>query len=404
MMYSVYQQSSNLINPLKFMANSTYLKLNSVESSKYPVSRTFKAMCEQISFWGFTHTRPSFGIAAIVDDLGNQFVVEEEVTKRTDFCNLLHFKKIGAPTQAKVLLVAPMSGHFATLLSGTVKTLLKDHDVYITDWLNVRDVPADKGTFDFDSYVRHVIQFLEYLGPQTHLMGVCQPTVACLVATAVMSEDQNPCVPSSLILMAGPIDVRNSPTKVNDLANEKPISWFKERLISSVPSQFQGKGRKVYPGFIQLNAFMSMNLKRHQESFKKMYQLRLDGQDEQAQVIHDFYEEYFAIMDLSADFYIETIQKIFQDCDLPQGKLCYEGRLVNPKAIKKTFLLTVEGERDDICGIGQTLAAQDLCSSLPAYKKSHHLQAGVGHYGVFNGKRWDNQIYPIVRNLIQSCY
>ena len=404
MMYYAYQHSSNLLNPWKFMANSAYLKLNDVESSKYPVSRTFKAMCEQISFWGFTHTRPGFGIIEVVDDLGNQFTVEEEVSQRTDFCNLLHFKKLGAPTQSKVLLVAPMSGHFATLLSGTVKTLLKDHDVYITDWINVRDVPMDKGSFDFDSYVRHIIQFLEFLGPQTNLMGVCQPTVACLVATAIMSEDQNPCVPSSLILMAGPIDVRNSPTKVNDLANEKPINWFKERLISTVPSQFQGKGRKVYPGFIQLNAFMSMNLKRHQESFKKMYELRRDGQDEQAQVIHDFYEEYFAIMDLSADFYLETIQKIFQDCDLPKGKLTYEGRLVNPKAIKKTFLLTVEGERDDICGIGQTLAAQDLCSSLPAYKKSHHLQAGVGHYGVFNGKRWENQIYPIVRNLIQSCY
>ena len=386
------------------MANATYSKLNKVDASIFPLNRSFKAAWEQISFLGFTHTRPSFGIREIVDDLGNSFSVEEEIVKRTDFCNLLHFKKLGAPIQSKVLLVAPMSGHFATLLSGTVKTLLKNHDVYITDWLNIRDIPVEKGKFDFDSYVRHVIQFLEYLGPQTNLIGVCQPTVACLVATAVMSEDQNPFVPASLILMAGPIDVRNSPTKVNDLANQKPISWFKEKLISTVPSQFQGRGRKVYPGFIQLNAFMSMNLQRHQESFKKMYSLRVEGKDEQAQTIHDFYEEYFAIMDLSADFYIETIQKIFQDCDLPNGKLMYEGRFVNPKAIRKTFLLTVEGERDDICGIGQTLAAQDLCSGLPAYMKLHHLQAGVGHYGVFNGKRWDNQIYPIVRNLIQSCY
>ena len=218
-----------------------------------------------------------------------------------------------------------------------------------------------------------------------------------------MSEDQHPCVPLSLILMAGPIDVRNNPTKVNDLANQKPLSWFKKKLIDTVPRQYQGGGRKVYPGFVQLNAFMSMNLKRHQESFKKLYEYRVSGDDDKAQNIHDFYEEYFAIMDLSAEFYIETIQKIFQDCDLAKGSLTFEGRIVNPKKIKKTFLLTVEGERDDICGIGQTLAAQDLCSSLPPYMKSHHLQIGVGHYGVFNGKRWETQVYPVVRNLIQSC-
>jgi hypothetical protein len=234
-------------------------------------------------------------------------------------------------------------------------------------------------------------------------MAVCQPAVACLVATAVMSEDQDECVPMSLTLMAGPIDVRNNPTKVNDLANEKPISWFKQRLLDTVPGQYLGRGRKVYPGFLQLNAFMRMNLARHKESFKKLYEYRIAGEDEKAQVIHEFYDEYFAIMDLSADFYIETIQKIFQDCDLPNGRLTFEGRLVNPQKIRKTFLLTVEGERDDICGIGQTLAAQDLCSALPPFMKSHHLQPGVGHYGVFNGKRWETQVYPVVRNLIQSC-
>jgi polyhydroxyalkanoate depolymerase len=403
MMYSVYQQVANVVNPWRFFAQSSFGKLNIAHGGSVILTRSLKAYYEQISFLGFTHVRPKFGIHEILDDFGNRYEVEEEVVQRTEFCKLLHFKKIGAKPESKVLLVAPMSGHFATLLSGTVKTLLKDHDVYITDWLNIRDIPIDKGKFDFDSYVRHIINFLEYLGPQAHLIGVCQPTVACLVATAVMSEDKHPCLPASLVLMAGPIDVRNNPTKVNDLANEKPISWFKQKLISTVPSQFQGSGRKVYPGFVQLSAFMSMNLKRHQDSFKKLYELRVAGEDEQAQVIHDFYEEYFAIMDLPADFYIETIQKIFQDCDLANGRLTFEGRLVNPKLIKKTFLLTVEGERDDICGIGQTLAAQDLCSGLPAYMKSHHLQAGVGHYGVFNGKRWDSQIYPIVRNLIQSC-
>ena len=316
---------------------------------------------------------------------------------------MVRFKKEGAVGQPKVLLVAPMSGHFATLLAGTIKTVLRDHEVFVTDWLNIRDIPISSGEFDFDSYIEHIIHFLKIIGPGTHLMGICQPTVACLAATAIMSEDKSPEVPASLILMAGPIDVRSSPTKVNELANEKPISWFEEKLIGIVPRQFDGSGRKVYPGFLQLMAFMSMNPDRHAQSFQKLYEYRVNGEDEKADVIHEFYEEYFAIMDLSAPFYLETIRKVFQDCDLPSGKLTYQGRLVNPRAIRKTFLLTVEGERDDICGIGQTLAAQDLCSALPGYKKMHHLQAGVGHYGVFNGKRWDSQIYPVVRNLIQSA-
>ncbi len=403
MMYSAYQQASHWMNPLRYSAGSLFTLLNNDDTKPGYVYRYMKAMNEQIALMGFTHVRPKFGIGEVQDDLGHRFEVMEEVSVKTSFCHLLHFKKIGVGPQPKILLVAPMSGHFATLLSGTVKTLLKDHDVYITDWLNVRDIPLNKGKFDFDSYVRHVIDFLEYLGPHSHLMAVCQPTVACLVATAVMSEDQHDCVPKSLTLMAGPIDVRNNPTKVNDLANQKPLSWFKQKLIDTVPSQYQGRGRKVYPGFVQLNAFMSMNLERHKESFKKLYEYRIAGEDEKAQVIHDFYDEYFAIMDLSADFYIETIQKIFQDYDLPNGCLTFEGRLVNPQKIRKTFLLTVEGERDDICGIGQTLAAQDLCSALPPFMKSHHLQPGVGHYGVFNGKRWETQVYPVVRNLIQSC-
>lgn len=391
------------MNPLRFLAGSLFNWLCREERNADFFYRHIGAINEQIAFMGFTHVRPRFGILKVQDDLGRQFEVKEEIVFKTNFCHLLHFKKIGIGVQPKILLVAPMSGHFATLLSGTVKTLLKDHDVYITDWLNVRDIPLNKGKFDFDSYVRHVIDFLKYLGPRSHLMAVCQPAVACLVATAVMSEDQDECVPMSLTLMAGPIDVRNNPTKVNDLANEKPISWFKQRLLDTVPGQYLGRGRKVYPGFLQLNAFMRMNLARHKESFKKLYEYRIAGEDEKAQVIHEFYDEYFAIMDLSADFYIETIQKIFQDCDLPNGRLTFEGRLVNPQKIRKTFLLTVEGERDDICGIGQTLAAQDLCSALPPFMKSHHLQPGVGHYGVFNGKRWETQVYPVVRNLIQSC-
>ncbi len=403
MMYKAYQTFTNLHDPVRLFARASERVSNNWfgNFSLNPMQR-LNAHYEQISLLGFTHTRPDFKIDSVLDSFGIGNKVEEECVSSTHFANLVRFRKIGVEGQPKILLVAPMSGHFATLLAGTVKTLLQDHEVYITDWLNIRDIPLSCGEFDFDSYVDHIIQFLKIIGPGTHLMAVCQPTVACLAATAIMSEDKDPCTPATLTLMAGPIDVSMSPTKVNELATDKPMSWFEEKLIGVIPKQFNGAGRRVYPGFLQLMAFMSMNPNRHAESFRKLYDYRINGETEKADVIHDFYEEYFAIMDLSAPFYLETIQKVFQDRDLANGKLTFQGRLVNPKLIKKTFLLTVEGERDDICGIGQTLAAQDLCSGLPAYMKSHHLQAGVGHYGVFNGKRWDSQIYPVVRNLIQS--
>jgi len=403
MMYKAYQTFANLHDPVRLFARASERVSHNWfgNFSANPMQR-LNAHYEQISLLGFTHSRPDFKINSVLDSFGIENKIEEEFISSTHFANLVRFKKVGVEGQPKILLVAPMSGHFATLLAGTVKTLLQDHEVYITDWLNIRDIPLSCGEFDFDAYVDHVIQFLKVIGPGTHLMAVCQPTVACLAATAIMSEDKDPCTPATLTLMAGPIDVSMSPTKVNELATSKPMSWFEEKLIGVIPKQFNGSGRRVYPGFLQLMAFMSMNPNRHAESFKKLYDYRINGETEKADVIHDFYEEYFAIMDLSAPFYLETIQKVFQDRDLPNGKLTFQGRLVNPKLIKKTFLLTVEGERDDICGIGQTLAAQDLCSGLPAYMKSHHLQAGVGHYGVFNGKRWDSQIYPVVRNLIQS--
>jgi polyhydroxyalkanoate depolymerase len=404
MMYKAYQTFANLHHPVRLFASASERVSNNWfgNFSLNPMQR-LAAHYEQISLLGFTHTRPDFKITEVIDSFGIERAVKEELVYSTHFCNLVRFTKPGIEGHPKILLVAPMSGHFATLLAGTIKTLLKDHEVYITDWLNIRDVPLSCGEFDFDSYIEHIITFLQVIGPGTHLMGVCQPTVACLAATAIMSEDKNPCVPASMILMAGPLDVRMSPTKVNELASSKPMSWFEEKLIGVIPTQFEGTGRRVYPGFLQLMAFMSMNPDRHAESFKKLYEYRVSGETEKADAIHEFYEEYFAIMDLAAPFYLETIKKVFQDCDLANGALTYQGRLVNPRAIKKTFLLTVEGERDDICGIGQTLAAQDMCSGLPGYMKSHHLQAGVGHYGVFNGKRWDAQIYPVVRNLIQSA-
>ena len=404
MMYKAYQTFANLHNPVRMFAKaSERVSTNWFGNFSLNPMQRLAAHYEQISLLGFTHTRPDFKIQSVIDSFGVEQPVTEELIYSTHFCNLIRFSKPNISGQPKILLVAPMSGHFATLLAGTIKTLLTDHEVYVTDWLNIRDIPLSCGDFDFDAYVEHIINFLQVIGPQTHLMAVGQPTVACLAATAIMSEDKSPYVPASLTLMAGPIDVSQSPTKVNELATSKPMSWFEEKLIGVIPNQFNGTGRKVYPGFLQLMAFMSMNPDRHAESFRKLYEYRVNGDDEKADVIHDFYEEYFAIMDLSGPFYLETIKKVFMDRDLANGTLTYQGRLVNPKLIKKTFLLTVEGERDDICGIGQTLAAQDLCSGLPGYRKSHHLQAGVGHYGVFNGKRWENQIYPVVRNHIQSA-
>jgi polyhydroxyalkanoate depolymerase len=403
MMYQHYQAIANASDPVRKLAETSQSMISYWPAAKnLPYGRWVEAYLEQVSLMGLTHQRPPFLIDAIENADGSRTHIEETTMSRRVFCDLVRFKKKGAEDLPRVLLVAPMSGHFATLLRGTVQTLVQDHDVYLTDWLNIRDIPMSAGKFDLDAYIDEIIESLHVLGPGAHLMGVCQPTVACLAAASLMSEDNDPCLPLSLTLMAGPIDTRINPTQVNELAMTKPIEWFEKNLCSHVPLQFSGAGRKVYPGFVQLSAFMNMNLERHQKSFKDLFDLRLSGEEEKANAIRDFYQEYFAIMDLSAPFYLETVEKVFQKHLLPKGELTYKDRLVNPAAIRKIFLMTVEGERDDICGIGQTLAAQDLCNKLPAYKKTHHLQAGVGHYGVFSGRRWASQIYPVVRNLIQS--
>ena len=298
--------------------------------------------------------------------------------------------------------MAPLSGHFATLLRETVRTLLQDHDVYITDWHNARDVALRHGPFALDDYIDHMIRFTQAIGPGTHVVAVCQPSVAALAAAAIMAEDDDPAQPRSLTLMAGPVDCRVNPTGVNTLATSKPIEWFEKNLISHVPLPHTGYMRRVYPGFVQLSAFLSMNLERHKKSFQDMYQHLLEGDVEKADVIRVFYDEYLAVNDLPAEFYLETVEKVFQTYDLPLGKLSYRGRLVKPAAIRRTALMTVEGERDDICSVGQTVAAQDLCTGIRPYMKTHHVQTGVGHYGVFSGRKWNQQIYPRVREMIHS--
>jgi len=363
--------------------------------------RNLTAVYELIARSGLTHTRPAFGIEAVT--VGNRVVeVREEAAASTPFGTLLHFKKDIAAAQPRVLMVAPLSGHFSTLLRATVQTMLPEHDVYITDWHNARDVPLTAGRFGFDEYIEHLIKFLDLMGPGTHVLAVCQPCVAVLAAVAVMAQDGSKAQPRSMTLMAGPIDTRVNPTTVNELANKHPIDWFERTLTASVPLRYPGAFRRVYPGFVQLAAFMSMNVERHVKAHCELYENIANGELEKAAVTKAFYDEYFAVLDLTAEFYLETVRIIFQEYLLPLGKLTWKGERVDPTAIRRTMLLTVEGERDDICAVGQTVAAQDLCSKLRPYLKRHHMQAGVGHYGVFSGKRWENQIYPILKNVILS--
>jgi poly(3-hydroxybutyrate) depolymerase len=400
MLYLAYQAHNDLIEPAKTMARQSLEMLGAWGvQSNVPVVRNLSAAYELIARAGLTHARPDYAIPAVT--VGNREVEITEVPVLTlPFGTLLRFKKDIDIEQPRVLVVVPLSGHFATLLRNTVRTLLPDHDVYITDWHNARDVPLDAGAFGFDDYVDYLIKFMETLGTGAHLVAVCQPCVQALAAVAIMAADGNPAQPASMTLMAGPIDTRVNPTKVNKLATSKPMSWFERNLIARVPWKYPGSGRQVYPGFVQLTAFVSMNVNRHYNAHQELYEHLRNGEHEKAQTIKAFYDEYFAVLDLAAEFYLETVSWVFQESRLPKGELTFRGQPVDLKAIRKTAMLTVEGERDDICALGQTAAAHDLCTSLRPHMKRHHMQAGVGHYGVFSGRKWDGQIYPIVRNLI----
>jgi polyhydroxyalkanoate depolymerase len=401
MLYQAYQAHSDFLDPLRqfasFAAETVGARLNGAPRPSMLGNMT--AAYELIARARLTHTRPDYGIDKVT--VGNQEVgVTEEVADVTPFGTLLHFKKDVEQAQPRVLIIAPLSGHFATLLRATVRTMLAEHDVFITDWHNARDVPLSAGRFGFDEYTSHLIRFLEKIGPGAHMVAVCQPCVSALVAASVMAQGDHPAQPRSMTLMAGPIDTRVQPTKVNELAKGKPIEWFEKNMIATVPGRYPGAGRRVYPGFVQLMAFMSMNIDRHVKAHRELYLNIAQGNVEKAEQTKTFYDEYFAVLDLAAEFYLETVKLVFQDHALPLGQLTYQGRKVEPAAIKRTMLFTVEGEKDDICAVGQTLAAHDLCTSLRPYRKRHHMQAGVGHYGVFSGKAWQNQIYPQVKNVI----
>jgi poly(3-hydroxybutyrate) depolymerase len=401
MLYQAYQAHSDVMVPVRTFAGlaleHTRARMNG--AAKPSLLSNLSAAYELISRAGLSHERPSYGVDSVM--VGNREVsVAEQAAARTPFGTLLHFKKDIVMSQPRVLLIAPLSGHFATLLRATVHTMLPEHDVYITDWHNARDIPAEAGAFGFDDYIEHLIRFLEKIGPGAHMVAVCQPCVAALVAASVMAQGNHSAQPRSMTLMAGPIDTRINPTKVNELAKSKNIGWFEKNLIARVPGRYGGAGRKVYPGFVQLAAFMSMNIDRHVKAHHELFASIARGEEEKAAQTKAFYDEYFAVLDLTAEFYLETVKQVFQDHLLPLGELTYQDRKVEPAAIKRTMLFTVEGEKDDICAVGQTLAAHDLCASLRPYRKRHHMQAGVGHYGVFAGRTWVNQIYPMVKNVI----
>ena len=401
MLYDFYQAQSDLLTPWRAFAGLTsalYRDTYAGPRANY-VFKSIAAAAELFNRAHLVHDRPSFGIETIA--LGNHTVgVSEEKVFETPFATLLRFRKDTIGEQPRVLLVAPMAGHFPTLLRQTVSTMLADHDVYITDWKSARDVPLTAGRFGIDEYIEHTIGFFEQLGPGAHVVAVCQPCAALLAAVAVMAQANHPCQPRSMTLMAGPIDTRINPTAVNELATAHPIAWFEKNLITTVPGRYAGAHRRVYPGFLQFAAFMSMNLPRHVRAHLDLFEHIRKGEDDKADANKKFYDEYFSVADLPAEFYLETVQKVFQEYELPRGRLEYRGMRVEPAAIRKTALLTIEGERDDICSVGQTVAAHELCIAIKPFRKKHYVQPGVGHYGVFSGTRWQTQIYPIVRNMI----
>ncbi|TFV82792.1 polyhydroxyalkanoate depolymerase [Blastococcus sp. CT_GayMR20] len=367
-----------------------------------PGLRHVRAACDIVAHARPTHDRPAFGIESVTVD-GTTVAVRERPTMKTPFATLLHFEKPSVAGQPRVLVVGPMSGHFTTLIRPAIRTLLSDHDVHVIDWHNARDIPVEHGAFGLDEYIEHVMGAIRYLGPDTHVVAVCQPAVPVLAAVALLAAEDDPAQPASVTLMAGPIDTRVNPNRVNTAAATRPLSWFERRVVDTVPRGHAGAGRRVYPGVVQLTAFMSMNPKRHLSAHAQLYRDLVAGNTERAAATRAFYDEYGAVMDVPAEFYLETVGRIFQEHQLPTGRLTWRGQRVDPGAITRTALLTVEGENDDICSPGQTVAAHELCTGIPAEHKQHHLQAGVGHYGVFSGSRWEAGVYPVVRRFIGSA-
>ncbi|WP_431320897.1 polyhydroxyalkanoate depolymerase [Rhizobium sp. YTU87027] len=406
MFYQLYELNHAALAPYRAFADIMRMvyanPFNPI--SQTPWGRTVAASLEMFERTTRRYGKPSFDLTdtAIGD---RKVAVREEIVWSRAFCNLLHFARnvpIGHAPDPRILIVAPMSGHYATLLRGTVEALLPSADIYITDWIDARMVPMTEGTFDFDDYVDYVIEMLRFLGPDTHVIAVCQPSVPVLAAAAVMEAENDPFSPSSMTLMGGPIDTRINPTAVNQLAKERSLEWFADNVIMNVPWPQPGFMRPVYPGFLQLSGFMSMNLDRHVIAHKEFFMHLVKNDGEPAEKHRDFYDEYLAVMDLTAEFYLQTVDQVFIKHSLPKGELLHRGKLVDPTAIRNVALLTVEGENDDISGVGQTRAAQTICVNIPENMRMHYLQPDVGHYGVFNGSRFRREIAPRIVNFVKE--
>jgi len=404
MLYKMHETQSAAIQPLLQWAEMT-AKLLSAPISPFaytPISQDIAAGCDLLVRLGKNYDKPQFEIQSTLFK-GREVAISESIVSQKPFCNLRHFTKKLTPQQLAgeahptVLLVAPLSGHYATLLRETVRGLLHDHDVYITDWVDARTVPVEQGAFHLHDYVHYVQDYIRLLGPDVHVIAICQPTVPVLGAVSLMAS-AGEALPRTMTLMGGPIDCRLSPTKVNKLAVEKPHAWFEDNVIYKVPENYPGAGRKVYPGFLQYSAFVAMHPDKHSQSYMDFFKDRAAGRPGTAHL--KFYDEYNAVLDLDAEFYLETIKVVFQDFDLPRGEWDVDGKRVRPQDIQSTALLTIEGAKDDICGLGQTEAAHALCSSIPEANKQHMVVDGTGHFGIFSGHRWRDEVCPKIAAFI----
>lgn len=404
MKYHAYELAHAMVSPWRLASQGLRYQLDFPFNpfSALPISRSLSAACRVFERVTNRYGKPDWDIEETFI-AGEAVPITIETAKHKSFCNLIHFRREFEADDRrhdpKVLLVAPMSGHYATLLRGTVQAMLPEHDVYVTDWIDARQVSTFEGRFDLDDFIDYIIEFTTFLGPDVHIMAVCQPAVPCLAATAIMAARDQAVQPLSLTMMGGPIDTRRNPTVVNDLAEQKPLSWFEQNVISHVPFPNPGFMRPVYPGFIQLTGFMTMNLERHREAHWKLFDHLVEGDNDSVAQHEKFYDEYLAVMDLPAEFYLQTIETAFQSHALPMGTMMHRDEPVDCSKIAKTAIITIEGENDDICGIGQTEAAHALCPNAKSH--FHFVQPGVGHYGVFNGRRWREEIQPRIRDQIR---
>ena len=405
MLYSMYEAQHMVLEPFRYAAEFTrgWFAHPFSPLAYTPVSRSVSATSDLFLRVTQRYEKPAWGITTT--RTGDRIVpVSVEIALDKPFCKLIHFKReLDAPrSDPKVLLVAPLSGHHATLLRDTVRTLLPEHEVWVTDWVDARMVPVTEGAFHLDDYVDYMREFARFLAPELNVISVCQPTVPVLAALSLMADDGEPDAPRAMVMMGGPIDARRSPTAVNNLATRKPHSWFDRSLIERVPSKYPGFMRRVYPGFLQRLGFVAMNADRHVSAHWDYYHHLRQGDGDSAATHRRFYDEYNAVLDMPAEYYLDTIRTVFQEFALPQGRWSVRGQLVRPQTIRQTALLTVEGELDDISGNGQTEAAHLLCLNIPGALREHHCAPGVGHYGIFSGRRWREMIYPRVRDFIRA--